>query len=76
MSRAGKHRTYTAPPTGYGEAGKGFFAVRFRQIASSRGVSDLSTQAKLGGITVTDSWGVSPRSTCRKIAAAAGFLFD
>ena len=52
-------------PTGYGEAGKGFFAVRFRQIASNRDVSDLSAQAKPGSITVTDSWGISPRSTCR-----------
>lgn len=43
MSRAGKHRTHTAPPIGYGEAGKGFFAVRFRQIASNHSVSDLSS---------------------------------
>ena len=34
--------TYKASP-GYGEAEKGFFAVRFRQNASNHSVSDLSS---------------------------------
>lgn len=53
-----RRRTHKAPPS-HSEAETHF---RFRQNAANRHVSGLSSQ---GGITVTDSQGISPYSVGR-----------
>ena len=63
-----RSRDVHSPAKGYDEAEKQAQSGSGR-LQSSRGVSGLSSQ---GSITVTDSWGISPRSACRKSAAATG----